>query len=266
MIAFHALKIIKIIISIAVFFQTLEYLILRDSFGENGIWRWSEIKTEFDFLPKPIRLFFNFVLADQKFKTLLWLRLISSFIFMIYPNSFLLILFIFLTSLLISQRFRGSFNGGSDYMALIVLSALCVQAAAPTIAVTKGILWYIALQSATSYFMAGLVKIKLRSWRSAQALKDIIHSPNYSPPTILKKLLDIKLIAATSAWLVILFEITFPLIFTQHGQYVLLWLAIAFLFHLLNVFIFGLNRFLIVWLATYPAIYFVLEKSFSNSP
>ena len=255
-----SLKIIQTIIALAVFLQTLEYLSLKDTFTGNGVWRWGEIKKEFLFLPNIIQQFFNFFLMDRHFIFLLWIRLLVSVLFIFY-SSFFFTFFLFLSSLLVAQRFRGSFNGGSDYMSLIILSALCVQTMAPSFVITKGVLWYIAIQSATSYFIAGIIKLKLSSWRNGVALTQFIQSPNYGPPTLIRRLLSQKQLAFLAAWVVIIFEITFPFILVQHnGNIIFIWLLLGFLFHLSNVFIFGLNRFLIVWLATYPAIYFCALK------
>lgn len=252
-----ALKSVQTLTALAVFFQTTEYLDLQKSFSEKGIWRWSEIRTEFSFLPKGVQSFFDFLLKDRHFLVLLWTRLIFSLLFLFFPT-FLLVFFLFVSSLLISQRFRGSFNGGSDYMSLILLSSLSLQSLLPYPFVTKGVLWYIALQSATSYFIAGLVKIKQRSWKTGEAMTQFIHSPNYNPPSFVKKVLAKKPLALTASWLVMGFELFFPLIFALSPGAGLYWLGAGFLFHLNNTFLFGLNRFLIIWAATYPALYFCL--------
>lgn len=253
------MKWVEVIISFAVIFQSFEFLSLKKHFSEKGIWRWSEIKSENKLLN-----YFDFFLNEKNFVFLLWIRLLSACGFIFY-FSFPLALILFLSSLLISLRFRGSFNGGSDYMSLIILSSLCIATLFPGMSVQKGVLWYISLQVCTSYFIAGMVKLKQGSWRSGKALSGFIESANYNPPELVKKLFSSKWIAFISSWLVMLFEISFPLILTQHNHIVLAWPLLAFLFHLANVFIFGLNRFLIVWSAAYPALYFV-ANNFSNSP
>lgn len=250
------LKLVQVIIAIAVLIQTLEYISLKKSFSANGVWRWSEIKTEFSFLPNNIQALFNFLLKDDHFIILLWVRLINSLILILSPSPFVILTLLF-TTLLIAQRFRGSFNGGSDYMTLIILSALAVQSFSTQALITKGVLWYIALQSCTSYFIAGVVKIKQSAWRQGSALREFIQSPNYNPPTSIKNICSHKVMSFVISWGVMVFELTFPLILIQHNQIITgSLLLLAFTFHLINVLLFGLNRFLIAWLATYPAIYF----------
>lgn len=249
------LKYVQVIISIALIFQSIEYLILRNTFSEKGIWRWSEIKNEFSFLPSIGQKFFNFLLNDQSFLLLLLVRFTAALAF-IYIPTFTLALFLFVSTLLISLRFRGSFNGGSDFMALIILSALTVQSFFQTPKVTNGVMWYIAIQSSTSYFIAGIVKIKQRPWLTGAAFKKFILSPNYNPPDFIREISQNNLFALSASWLVILFELSFPFILLQNPSTTAIWLLIGFSFHLMNFILFGLNRFLIIWLATYPAIYF----------
>jgi hypothetical protein len=255
-----AIQLIQRILGGALLIQTIEYLLLQSSFSEKGIWRWSTIRNDFYYLPKNIQQVLNFFLQETIFVPFLWMRIILIGLF-ITPFSFgphLLISWLILFStFLISQRFRGSFNGGSDYMALIVLLALCAESLAPHHLLSRPILWIISLQSVTSYFMAGLVKIKRSDWRTGKALTLFIHSPNYAPPIIIKNLLKEKYLAFIMSWLIILFELSFPLIFFQHNSILILcWLSLGFFFHLNNLFNFGLNRFLFVWLSTYPAIYY----------
>ncbi len=255
-----ALTLVSKITSVALIIQTIEYLNLKDTFLETGIWKWSEIKKEHPLLPK-----LNFLLSDKNFTVLLWIRLLSAFLFFYFSSSFVLIFFLFMTALLISLRFRGSFNGGSDYMTLIILSSLCVANFLPKTIVQMGALYYIAFQVTTSYFLAGIVKAKQKEWRSGIALITFIESPNYNPPKFLKDILKIKKLSLLSSWAVMLFEICFPLIFIQNSYGALIWIILAFLFHFINVILFGLNRFLVIWTATYPALYFVVNN-FSNSP
>ncbi len=255
-----AIQFIQSIIGGALLIQTIEYLLLQSSFSEKGIWRWSTIRNDFYYLQKPFQQGLNFFLQETIFVTFLWMKIIFIGLFIttfsFVPHMLLSWLILFST-FLVSQRFRGSFNGGSDYMTLIVILALCIESLAPDHLLARPILWIISLQSVTSYFMAGLVKIKRSDWRTGEALVVFIHSPNYAPPLIIKNLLKHKYLAFIVSWLIILFELSFPFILFQHKSiFVLCWLILGLLFHLNNVFNFGLNRFLFVWLSTYPALYY----------
>lgn len=247
-----------LILALSLIVQTLEFIVLRKSFSEKGIWRWSEIRREHSYLR-----FFDWVLKDNSFLVLLWLRLAFS-VLLLFQFSFPVVFFLFVSNLLITNRFRGTFNGGSDYMTAIVLSALSVGAFFQTEKVLTGVLWYIALQAMLSYFLAGLVKIRMADWRSGAALRAFLNAPNYNAPLVIRQLVQNKTIALSASWTVMAGQILFP-IFVFLPETTGAAIALAFLFHLNNVWLFGLNRFLLAWSATYPAVYFV-AKSFSNSP
>jgi len=248
-----AIQLVEIIIMTAVIIHSAEYLSLQSYFSEDGIWRWSEIKNEYNFYRK-----ISFLLDYKIFIALIYMRIFCAFGFLLFHSS-IFIITIFLSSLLISVRFRGSFNGGSDYLSIIILSALVLASLMGTAKVQEGVLWYIGLQVCNSYFMAGLFKLKQASWRNGSALTQFIQSANYYPPIFIKRLLVKQTRALLLSWALMLLEIIFPLIFLSHGYLTIIWISLFFTFHLLNVFIFGLNRFLIIWSAAYPALYYVVN-------
>ncbi len=141
-------------------------------------------------------------------------------------------------------------------MTLLVLGALVIAITfkdhqkAPV-----AVLWYIAIQSSFSYFIGGFVKIKESSWWNGSALKDFLRSSQYQIPESIKALSPYKVLLILLSWTIMLFEIFFPflLFFTDFKMEILI---IGASFHALNIYLFGLNRFLFAWVATYPALYF----------
>lgn len=260
-------------IAIALIQQTLEMLKLRKCCAEGGIWRWSILQSEFIVFPRFIQRFLSFALSDTHFQYLLFLQLACSTL-LLFTSQPMLMLFLFMSASLIAMRFRGTFNGGSDYMTLIILAALTFARSWPR-AVGPAI-WYIGIQAGLSYFVAGLVKIKEPRWRNGRMLRDFLSLTNYTIPGRIQKLCQIGRTAKTptsvqlsgnfanslqsklpfflASWVVILFECLFPLAFLS-PQVGWVFLFCGFLFHLGNVYLLGLNRFLFVWIAAYPAIY-----------
>jgi hypothetical protein len=187
------------------------------------------------------------------------LRLFSSTTLLFTP-SFGAILFLFLSTALISLRWRGSFNGGSDFMSLIVLSALTVATAFqdnPKIAVAC--LWYIAIQTCTSYFIAGIIKLRRKNWRTGKALAGFLSTTIYGSSAVGQAISSRPTVAALFSWGVMLFECAFP-IALLNSRLSIAFMVVAFLFHLGNFYFFGLNRFLLSWSATYPALYFISKS------
>jgi hypothetical protein len=167
-----------------------------------------------------------------------------------------LVLFLFISHVLMLLRWRGAFNGGSDFMTLIVLTGMLIaqcmaQAGDPELGWRAG-LWYISLQTVTSYFMSGWVKLLQPQWRSGEALVVFLNGAIYGPLPA-RHLLSRPLLARAVAWAFIVWECCFPLAFI--GPFTALFFcATAVVFHFLVFWFFGLNRFFWAWLATFPAI------------
>lgn len=149
------------------------------------------------------------------------------------------------------HRFQGPYNGGSDKMALLILSCLVVAHSAPGWAELA--LAYLAVQLVLSYFVSGWVKLRNHEWRNGQALSDVFAFSAYPVSERLRGLSGNTRLMRAAAWGVIGFEIAFPLTLLHPGLLVLA-LMVAAAFHLANACLFGLNRFLWIWLAAYPSL------------
>ena len=153
-------------------------------------------------------------------------------------------------------RFNGPLGGGSDRMTFQVLIGLLIAAlgvANPTL-VRVGLGW-IAAQSVLSYFLAGLAKLRTDNWRTGLAMQTLLRTDG--PYTLFKSarnFADSKTLCAGLSWMVILFEITFPLVLILPCEGKLAMLSAGILFHITNAVVLGLNRFTWAWAATYPAL------------
>lgn len=284
----QALDWIQLIFSSAVLLQCFEYFAIRKSFNDHGVWRASTLQAEWQHFWKPIRRILVWWFQYRPFLAILGLRAIAALYLIAlacasnwtllnqYPHwadllSFFALITITKTSVLISMRWRGTFNGGSDYMSLIVSMGLLIargaQAFAPYTELPlqtlgpKIALYYIAVQSTLSYFIAGLVKLRHREWRQGRALIDFLETPGYDVP---KGILATALASRNGgsysrniswfvSWTMMLWEFTFPF-FIAFSQTRMITLALGWAFHLANVYVLGLNRFFWMWWATYPAI------------
>ena len=170
-----------------------------------------------------------------------------------YMDLYLLTLLLLL-SFDMSRSFRGFFNGGSDSMTLLTLASLWGFLFFQNISfnIAAFFIYYLGIQVVLSYFISGYVKIKERKWRSGEALKLFLNKNAYSP---IEKLHSHNLLKYFS-WIVIGAELLFPIavlnLHTLSG-----FLVFFGVFHLINVYVFGLNRFLYAWIATYPAVVYL---------
>lgn len=151
------------------------------------------------------------------------------------------------------RRYHGPYNGGSDRMGLLALFCLTLAHLLPAGILSETAFGYLGLQVILSYFISGKVKIINPEWRSGRALGDVFAFSAYPVSESLRDLADRPRIMFAASWAVMLFELVFPLS--------LLWapalcvaLGTAFTFHLANACLFGLNRFVWAWIASYPSL------------
>ncbi len=239
---------------IAVALQSIELLLARRYFDDRrGIWRFSDLEAEFSRLPKPFSALLVAALPAKRFTAILWLRMAGGAALLFLPHPLLLGALVVL-SLLVSIRWRGLLNGGSDYMTIIVLTGLLLASAFPdSELVVLGAVYYVAIQAALSYFVAGVVKLRSPNWRSGAALRAFLASGIYTQPKWLMSALCKPWFARLACWGVMAFELALPASLVSHEAAILL-LPLGLIFHLLNSYLLGLSRFAPIWLATYPAI------------
>lgn len=228
--------------SVAVFIQMIEYWWLRFIFSDKGIWKTSDLKKN------------NWVVSYSLTQVALVLGIASSFLLFFIPVFSIPTL---LVVLILTFRMRGPFNGGSDSMSAVVLVGLSIWSLAPQNPwVQKFSLLYIGLHSLASYFIAGLVKARVPQWWSGEALTAIVLKSSYNIPNRFQKWVEMNPKKTRAlGWIVLLFELLFPLALLSPKSAALFILA-AGVFHLLNAYILGLNRFLFIWVSTYPALYY----------
>jgi uncharacterized membrane protein YphA (DoxX/SURF4 family) len=165
-------------------------------------------------------------------------------------------------ALFILKRFQGPYNGGSDRMGLLILCCLTLAHFLPGLRWRECAFGYLALQLILSYFMAGWVKFCNPEWRDGRALQDVFRFSAYPVSESLREWADRPRLLRLMSWLVMLFELLFPLSLLTQPTLVL-GLTLAVLFHFANACLFGLNRFFWIWMAAYPSLIWFQERIFS---
>ena len=221
------------LLSLAMFIQALEifWLTRKASFFE--IWSDQNLSNE------------KWLISQKALKIVSLVQIVAACAGMVSPQvSFFIILFF--THLLICMRFRGIFNGGSDMMTFVVLTGVIISLFGSDIGMV-----YIAVHTIYSYFKAGLAKVIHKEWRNGTALSAFFETSLF---------VDIRSMKANKIlnWIVIIFELGIILLpfFPQ-----LLWFyfAGAMIFHLINYYYFGLNRFFWIWLSAWPAVFYSVK-------
>lgn len=120
------------LLALALLQQASEMIVLRHAWIDHGIWSLAILQDEFSGLPSPIRRTLCFLLAPRQFAFVLFalFGVAAMLLLGLSMHPALLSAALVLTSL-VTVRFRGTFNGGSDYMTLVILSGLTVASLAP---------------------------------------------------------------------------------------------------------------------------------------
>jgi hypothetical protein len=240
--------------ALALTLQTIELLQLRRAWSDDGIWRWALLAPDHRPLFGPLSWLLARLLPERPFAVLLWLRLLAAFALAVGAGRGLAPFLLF-TQVAIGVRFRGTFNGGSDTLSVVLLAALSLgQLAATSVWAQKAALLYIAVQLTLSYFMAGIAKLQHVEWRSGRALASFVVRGHYGTPRWLVRALAGEARLRVLSWCVLGFECTFLLAWSG-SRAGALFIGLGLCFHLGTWLLFGLNRFVFAWAAAYPALW-----------
>ena len=252
-----AIRIFEVLLGWSLLLQTLEYLKLvrMDRVGD-----WEIQRQEIPNLP--VRRQLDRLFEDRVYKGLLWMRCVLSVVLMAGHAELGVSLALFVLAVLLLLRWRGAFNGGSDFMTLVGLTGLLLAHGLGTFTepaeAWRIALWYVTLQSLGSYFVSGWIKFMRPEWRSGQALTVFLNEAVHGPLPD-KSIFRSPMVARMCSWSFILWEGLFPLaLWSFHVAAV--FCAVAAVFHFLVYWFFGLNRFVWAWLSTFPAILFCASR------
>ncbi|MFO1368762.1 MAG: hypothetical protein U1F46_07165 [Marinagarivorans sp.] len=151
------------------------------------------------------------------------------------------------------KRFGGPYCGGSDLMTLQLCLCLAVAETTQLAAWRLGAAGFLCIQLCLSYWQSGWVKLINPDWRSGRALWEVFACTHYPVSTTTRRWAEHPRLLWAMGWLIMLVEFCFPLSLYYSAS---LYAALIFMgvFHLANAWLFGLNRFLWIWLATYPTV------------
>jgi hypothetical protein len=257
----EALRLTEMLFGLSLAIQTLEYLRMRSATSADGLWAWP---VQRDDIPQPVlRRVLDGLFEPRVHQVHLLLRLLCALALMVNGGHLGVMAFLFAGNLLILIRWRGAFNGGSDFLTLVVLTGLLIAHGVggwldPELGVQAG-LWYICIQSLTSYFMSGWVKILRPEWRRGEAMTIFLNAAIYGPLPADHPLRR-PVFARIGSWAFIVWECVFPLALLS-PRVALVFCAVAGVFHFLVFWFFGLNRFFWAWLASFPAIIWAAGQS-----
>jgi hypothetical protein len=250
-----AVRALECLTAVSLLLQTLEYLRLQPAQRHDGLWRWSRQRADVAHASLPVRRLLDWLFSERVHRLHLLVRA-GAAASLFAGSSTTGVVLLFVSSVLILIRWRGAFNGGSDFMTIIVLTGMLIAqlgqyVVGPALAWKAG-LGYIGLHSITSYFISGAIKLLSREWRNGLALPYFLDGGLYGPlaaDSVLRR----RHVAMACSWAFILWECAAPFALLS-PQVALAFCATAVVFHFLVFRYFGLNRFFWAWLASHPAV------------
>lgn len=252
-------QVVKTLLGFAVLLQALELWSLKSLLGPTGIWQWSILRRDFEIFPAVLRKGLDLLWSQSGFKMLILCQISVSAALILLPAkeaAGACACLLFVGTLLVAVRWRGTFNGGADAMTLIVsLSTALGLLFWDRPVVIRGTLWYIALQVTLSFFISGWSKLWLPKWRNGQAMKEFLLLRQYGFSDFCRTIAGNPRLCLLAAWTIIIFECAFPLALWK-PEMASPFIGLALVFHLINFYLMGLNRFFWAWLAAYPALWY----------
>jgi hypothetical protein len=259
---FRALAWVQALAAAGVVLTTAEFLVQRAQFAETGIFGWPQMGRLLDGRRFPwAGLWMNYGVKSRGFMALSALRLGAALLLLwpglvVHPTGHLgLLVVVVVASLMCIQRLPFGLEGSDQLSAIIFTGLLVARVFAQSEPVAIAVLWFIALQAALAYLVAAIVKIREAGWRDGSMLQAVLATEFYGHRTF-AALFSRPFLARAAIWAVIVFELSFPLVFFLPPSGALAMLAAGFLFHATLAIAMGLNAFVWAFLAAYPAIYF----------
>ena len=256
-----AVRAFELLLGWSLVLQSLEYLRIPALDRVND---WALLRLEIPSRPAGVRALLDALLTPERYRALIALRLLLALWLMVGGLGLLGAAVLFALALLLLLRWRGAFNGGSDFMTLVGLTGLLIAQLVgawlqPETGWRAG-LWYVTLQTVSSYFVSGWVKLLRPEWRSGAALPVFLDTGVYGPLSA-TSLYRHPVLAWLLTWGFTVWEGCFVLALLD-VRLALLFCAIGAFFHGMVFWYFGLNRFFWAWLASYPAVVYCAQVSF----
>ncbi len=238
--------------------QSLEIFYLSRQSSFQKIWSYANLAPDLEAGLPISSTFAKILFSNRALTKISETQIILSTLGLMFPHWIFLSLLIIL-QIIVGIRFRGSFNGGSDMMTFVVATGTLVALSSTTEKGQSLGLLYIAVHTLYSYFKSGMSKLSSTDWLHGQALPGFLKRSLFINIQKISERLGARLfLSEILCWGVIFFELfSVSLVFYQGPIY--LYFTAAVIFHFVIFLIFGLNRFLWIWLSAWPATLYSLS-------
>jgi hypothetical protein len=183
-------------------------------------------------------------------------RALAAVALIVSPLSTIALAALFILSVMANLRHQHG-RDGADEMALVLCVGLLGYSVLHRDEGLGPLLgpYFITAQVCLCYLISGIAKITSPEWVNGSAVRYIFGTKVYGTPQ-LTKLVGARIPGLILCWPVIGWETLFPLSLLT-PQTAAVFLVLGVMFHLGTACIMGLNSFLLVFLSTYPIVFWV---------
>lgn len=246
-------------LSIHVVVTALESLADKERYSKKGILCWEVSKLQFK--NKSTRYFLSTFFQGDRYEYILKLHFVLG-VFLaisIFTTNMIMTIFLYAvlyTTIMIGLRHHSGLNGDYHISLVVIIGLLLWTSHENNIIHNIGYI-FIASQIILSYLVSGVLKLFSAEWRSGAAIINIFSANTWGGTERIYELIHSQpYLAKATSWIVILFECLFFItIFVSH-EMLLIILPVGLIFHIGIALFMGLNRFAIIFPASYPAIYY----------
>ncbi|MCU0270555.1 MAG: hypothetical protein MUF83_18170 [Acidimicrobiales bacterium] len=242
---------------------TLEYVAVRDAFGDRGIYAWPALRLGRPARPPAWTRLRDTVFGRSGTLVLFGVRLVLSLALAVLGATgawpaLAGAAAVALAVVLVAENVRIPWGReGADDLAVhvalgLAVVALCDAAGAPPVGLV-----YIAAMAALAYVTAGVTKVVEPLWRSGEALAWVVNLQSFGAPWAYDLLEPRPRLRWFLCWLTMVAEMATPLAVLLPAPGFVAVLALGFAFHVANAVVMGLNSFVWTFAATYPSAAFV---------
>jgi hypothetical protein len=249
--------------AVSVLVSSLELLVNRKVLRDDGLMSWSigRLRVPAFSLGRPAR-FWNAVSAYPSFVVLQVVAAVVAASMAVGPRAWSLspLPALMLYAVLFIGNVRTTYgHDGADQLASMILLSLGVSGLVPTELSRVACLCFFAFQACLAYGTAGWAKAPMPGWRDGSYLTAILSTRIYGTPAVGQLLASHARLARAATLGVLAWECTFPLVLFMPAPAAYGMLALRLLFHGANAFVMRLNTFVWSFLATYPAVIWIVQ-------
>jgi hypothetical protein len=251
-----AIRITGLLLSIGVMLDCAEMWTVRRVYAPDGMFSWEGHRLDCADRHHFVAGLLDSMFRRYPFSYLILIEFASAVAVVVFRgrySAYLIAVIIFVRFLSIVRNGHDG-SEGADHMLLLLLSCLVLYPIAPGATARRVVFWFICAETLLAYATAGVVKLRNRRWREGTALQYILATTLFGHNFVRQAVSQLPGTGRAICWGVILFECTSPFVVLTGYKGCLLFVFVGLCFHFAIAIVQGLNLFVWVFLATYPAL------------